>query len=119
MSIQTPNYNLEKPDVGGDTDTWGGLLNGNADIIDAEMKKAVKNDGSEEANESPVLRLGGFVFSLSGPPPADPADPETRDLIIGVNGLVVFRLSPEVDTHTPGDPANGLRVLDITADDPV
>lgn len=111
MSTQTPNYNLEKPTVGGDTDVWGGMLNGNADIIDASMALAFNKDASgQEANEAPILRLGGFVFSLDGAAPALPADPETRDLICTVNGVVVFRLSP-----TTG----GLTVLDITADDPV
>ena len=111
MSTQTPNYNLEKPDVGGDTDVWGGMLNNNADTIDSEMVKAFNKDGSgQEANEAPVLHLGGFVFSLDGAAPALPADPETRTLVITVNGVIVFRLDPE---------AAGLRVLDIVADDPV
>ena len=111
MSTLTPNYSLEKPDVGGDTDVWGTMQNNAFDIIDAEMAKALKNDGSGlEANASPILQLGGFVFSLDGTPPALPADPETRTLVITVNGVIVFRLDPE---------AAGLRVLDIVADDPV
>ena len=111
MATLTPNYSLERPDVGGDTDVWGAMLNSNWDIIDTEMKKAFKTDGAGlEANESPVLRLGGFVFSLAGTPPALPADPETRTLIITANGVVVFRLSPDTA---------GLGALDFTASDPV
>ena len=111
MSTQTTNYALDKPAVGGDTDVWGGMLNDNADIIDGEMKKALKNDGSGlEDNDSPILQLGGFVFSLSGTPPTSPGDPETRTLIITVNSVVVFRLDPDTA---------GLTVLDVTADDPV
>ena len=111
MSTQTPNYNLEKPDVGGDTDVWGGMLNNNSDTIDAEMAKAHTIDGASSANnDSPVLRLGGFLFDLDGAAPALPSDPETRTLRISANGIVLFRLDPE---------AAGLRVLDIVADDPV
>ena len=36
----TPHYNLTKPQVGGDPDTWGDLLNGNADIIDTAIFNA-------------------------------------------------------------------------------
>lgn len=111
MATLTPNYNLEKPDVGGDTDVWGGMINNNSDTIDAELKKALKTDGSgQEANESPILQLGGFVFSLDGAPPAAPEDPETRTLIVTVNSVVVFRIDPDTA---------GVGALDFTAVDPV
>ena len=111
MATQAPNYSLDKPDVGGDTDVWGGMLNSNSDTIDAEMAKSFNKDASgQEANQSPVLQLGGFVFSLDGTPPVDPADPETRTMIVTVNGVVVFRISPETA---------GVGALDFTATDPV
>jgi len=111
MATQTPKYSLNKPTVGGDTDVWGGMVNDNADIIDSEMAKALKSDGSgTEANGTPILRLGGFVFSLDGAAPALPADPETRTLIVTVNGVVVFRISPETA---------GVGALDFVATDPV
>ncbi|MDI3304661.1 MAG: hypothetical protein QJR04_25265 [Burkholderia multivorans] len=34
----TPYYNLTKPSIGGDPDTWGQLLNDNFDTIDTQMK---------------------------------------------------------------------------------
>ena len=111
MAVQTPKYSLNKPDVGGDTDVWGGMLNDNADIIDAELGKALKRDGSgSEANDTPILKLGGFVFSLDGPAPALPSDPETRTLIVTVNGVIVLR----IDSGTAG-----VGALDFTATDPV
>ena len=36
----TPFLNLTKPDIGGDTDTWGQLLNNDMDLIDAGVKAA-------------------------------------------------------------------------------
>lgn len=38
MATTTPNLSLSKPDVGGDDDVWGGLLNGNSDILDDEVQ---------------------------------------------------------------------------------
>jgi hypothetical protein len=36
-NITTPNLGLNKPAVGGDDDIWGGLLNANADTLDAAV----------------------------------------------------------------------------------
>jgi len=38
----TPNYNLAQPEVGGEPDTWGGLLNVDLGILDTALK-AVSN----------------------------------------------------------------------------
>lgn len=51
----TPNYNLTKPAIGGDTNTWGTLLNGNFDTIDAGMAALVKLDGSRPMTGSLTL----------------------------------------------------------------
>jgi hypothetical protein len=52
----TTNYLLEKPTVGGDTDTWGGKLNDNMDAIDAQMK----------VNADAVAALGNPVTIARG-----------------------------------------------------
>ena len=52
----TTNYALEKPTVGGDTDTWGGKLNDNMDAIDTQMK----------ANADAVAALGDPVAVAKG-----------------------------------------------------
>jgi hypothetical protein len=36
-NVLTPNLGLNKPAVGGDDDVWGGLLNANADVLDAAL----------------------------------------------------------------------------------
>lgn len=37
MATQTPNLGLNKPEVGGDENVWGYLLNDNFDILDTEV----------------------------------------------------------------------------------
>ena len=38
MVTQTPNYNWDKPDVGGDKDTWGAIQNGALDQVDTQVR---------------------------------------------------------------------------------
>ena len=56
MATQTTNYNLNKPTPGGDTDTWGDLLNTSMDLIDTQMK----------ANADAVAGLGDPVALAKG-----------------------------------------------------
>ena len=56
MATTTTNYNLNKPTPGGDTDTWGDLLNTSMDIIDTQMK----------ANADAVAGLGDPVTVAKG-----------------------------------------------------
>lgn len=35
FNVTTPNLGLNKPDVGGDDDIWGDLINANQDLLDA------------------------------------------------------------------------------------
>jgi len=56
MATQTTNYNLNKPTVGGDTDTWGDLINTSMDTIDTQMK----------ANADAVAGLGDPVTVAHG-----------------------------------------------------
>jgi hypothetical protein len=45
MATPTTNYGFQKPLVGGDTDLWGGFLNGNWDDIDGLLSGANPVDG--------------------------------------------------------------------------
>ena len=56
MATTTTNYNLNKPTPGGDTDTWGDLLNTSMDLIDTQMK----------ANADAVAGLGDPVTVAHG-----------------------------------------------------
>lgn len=40
MATTTPNLGLTKPDPNGDDDAWAPMLNGNADILDTQVKAA-------------------------------------------------------------------------------
>lgn len=46
MPTYTPNFNLAKPTVSGDVDTWGALLNGNFDTIDTHLQTALNVTGA-------------------------------------------------------------------------
>lgn len=56
----TPHYNLTKPQVGGDPDTWGDLLNANFDAIDTGMFNA-----QTTANAAMPKTGGAFTGNLS------------------------------------------------------
>lgn len=62
----TPNYNLAQPEVGGEVDTWGGLLNTDLLTIDTTMKAI-----SDVANGA-VPKTGGTMtntLTLAGATP--------------------------------------------------
>ncbi|WP_028219224.1 hypothetical protein [Paraburkholderia oxyphila] len=48
----TANLNLVKPDIGGDVNTWGTLLNGNMDAIDAGVNTAQTTANAAVVNAS-------------------------------------------------------------------
>jgi len=105
----TTNYGFLKPEVGGSTDTWGEKLNDNFEDIDGILIECFKNDGGDIANnKSPQLNMGGYKFALEGTLPATPTTPDTRTLVIKLNGVTIFRLN-----------ATGLVANDLTAKTPV
>lgn len=55
----TTYYNLTKPQVGGDPDTWGGLLNANFDAIDTGM-----NNAQTTANNAMPKTGGTFTGAI-------------------------------------------------------
>lgn len=69
----TPYYSLTKPEVGGDTNAWGGHLNGNFDVIDATLKElADAANGGEGLASAALPKTGGtmtgaIVFAASQP----------------------------------------------------
>ena len=78
----TPHYNLTKPQVGGDPDTWGDLLNANFDTIDTVLFGKLDTTGG---TISGALTVNG-AFTASG----------------AVNGQTV-KVSPP--GSTPNNPA--------------
>lgn len=59
----TPNLNLVKPEIGGDQDSWGQLLNSNADKIDANAGQTMLKSGGTFTG--PVTINGAFQQGLA------------------------------------------------------
>jgi hypothetical protein len=73
----TPNLGLDLPIVGGDSDTWGGSLNGNFEILDALGSAQVVNVNANYtavANPFPITILrvttGASNIQINLPAPA-------------------------------------------------
>ncbi|MFL9934281.1 phage tail protein [Paraburkholderia sp. RL18-103-BIB-C] len=66
----TANYNLTKPQIGGDTNTWGTILNANFDTIDAQMKA---NATAAAAVSAAIVAVPGMIIMWAGTLAAIPA----------------------------------------------
>jgi hypothetical protein len=70
MASFTPNYDLEKPVVGGDLDVWGGKLNTNFDKVDTAIKARADATTTVATNlatlDAAVVKKDGTV-AMSGP----------------------------------------------------
>ena len=87
MGTQTTNQGFNKPQVGGDTDNWGALLNANADALDAIL--------DPDGNGTPVgLRIGdGNTLKVEG------------DVSLDITGTI-SATAGEVDVKTQGSAAD-------------
>lgn len=68
----TTNYNLTKPEVGGDTNQWGGHLNDDLDVIDTQIKSRQTEAAAAQSTANAALpKAGGTMtgpITLSGAP---------------------------------------------------
>lgn len=87
----TTYYNLTKPQIGGDPDTWGQLLNDNFDTIDTQL---------HNANTYALPLAGGTV---------------TGDTTF--QGAVTFTTRPKFGTATPWDSANRSNPVNCSTSD--
>jgi hypothetical protein len=58
MPTFTPNFNLAKPVVTGDVDTWGGFLNGNLDVIDTTLQTLTTGLSTANATLATAVQSG-------------------------------------------------------------
>ncbi len=61
----TPNLGLTKPTVGADADAWGALVNGNADLVDAEWSRTARGDAGYAI--APADRFVCLTAALTAP----------------------------------------------------
>jgi microcystin-dependent protein len=80
----TAHYNLTKPQVGGDSNTWGGLLNTNLDTIDTQM---YSNQTTAKAYTDTSAPVGMIVMWNTTAKPI----PSNFQLCDGTNGTPDLR----------------------------
>jgi microcystin-dependent protein len=80
----TAHYNLTKPQVGGDSNTWGGLLNANLDAIDTQM---YSNQTTAKAYTDTSAPIGMIVMWNTTAKPI----PSNFQLCDGTNGTPDLR----------------------------
>jgi len=68
MATQTPNFSFELPEVGADTDVWGGFLNSNWSDLDTLLKTLQDEIAAAEVRAQ--IPVGGLYFSGSDTTPA-------------------------------------------------
>lgn len=68
----TTNYNMTKPEVGGDTNQWGGHINDNLDVVDGQMKTNATAAAAAQSTANAALpKAGGTLtgaLTLAGAP---------------------------------------------------
>ncbi|HDR9253552.1 TPA: hypothetical protein QDB50_005344 [Burkholderia vietnamiensis] len=123
----TPNLNLVKPEIGGDPDTWGQLLNSNADKIDANAGQTMLKSGGTftgpvtiaQTTAQPLAvtattQYSGIVIGGTGNGTAyNPriqvnADPNVKDIgfVNGANTAYTMRISDTGVVTIPTGPLN-------------
>lgn len=63
MATTTPHLGLTKPDPNGDDDAWAPMLNGNADILDTQVKAALDNAAAANANANGRVSKAGDTMT--------------------------------------------------------
>ena len=101
MATQTPNFSFELPEVGADTDVWGGFLNSNWSDLDTLLKTL--QDEITAAEVRAQIPVGGLYFSGSDDTPATTlgygtwvAHAEGRAIVgVGANGESTWAVDEE------------------------
>ena len=67
----TTNYHLLKPEISSSPDTWGNKLNGDLDLVDAQMKRNADDAANAAAAAAAAgVPIGGMVVWGTGTAPA-------------------------------------------------
>lgn len=90
MATNTTQYNFQKPEVGGDSDNWGDMLNGNWDTTDSLLRGATA-----------LTRIGIGTTNSTLPLICNAAT--TSDIAASFSGLVgIGTTSPDTRLHVDG-----------------
>jgi hypothetical protein len=106
MATPTTNYAFDKPTVGGDTDLWGGFLNGNWDSVDSLLSGGTPINGIQ-------INSGNAVFTSLDATTGTLTTVTLTDCVVGADTLSISNeISEGVQAIAGGatpviDPANG------------
>lgn len=87
----TPNYNLAQPEVGGEIDTWGGLLNADLLTLDTTIKAV-----SDVANAALPKAGGTMLGALIIAPASGSAELQLNTAAAGSNHYIASRVASKV-----------------------
>ena len=109
----TPYYNLTKPEVGGDPDTWGQLLNANFDTLDTNLNTAnktaaaaVPQAGGTMSGTLNLTPSSGNALTASAPLQITGSKPVILDGAAGANRALQFTTGGKLRWLVAG--ANGV-----------
>jgi len=106
----TPHYNLTKPQVGGDPDTWGNLLNNNFDTIDTVLFGKLDTTGG---TISGALTVSGDL-TQTGNHNLNAAAGVERWIMWRRNGVIRWRLGMNSSSESGGNAGSPLYLQSFT-----
>lgn len=91
----TPNYNLTKPSVGGDSNVWGNMLNADLDTIDTQMKTNAVAVANLDSSLKAVAKSGAYSDLTGKPSLGTAAAKNTGDFATAAQGAKADAAMPK------------------------
>jgi len=109
-TTSTPNYDLIKPNIFEELDSWGGHVNANSDVIDTEMKNNADSAGAAQAAADAAQAAADAAQAT-----ADGKAPLIHTHVVADITDWPASFPPSAHTHAIGDVTNLQATLDAKA----